>query len=223
MNINWQRNKISDLCELIVDCVNKTAPISLQQTAFKMIRTPNIKNWIINLKWCRSVTEDIYEKWTRRAKVNKGDILLTREAPMGEVGLIDYQDTVFLWQRIMQYRVDSTKINSDFLLYSFLSSDLQKQFGRHGNTGSIVSHIKVWDCMDFEISTPTLFEQIKISKILSDIDQKIKLNKKINLELEKVAKFVNRKEFTLTLEQHQFAAPKPIFTLGKSPEVFFFS
>lgn len=185
---NWQQVKVSELCDLIVDCINKTAPITKEKTAFKMIRTPNIRNGVVNLDWCRSVSSETYDKWTRRAKVNKWDVLLTREAPMGEVGLIDFQDTVFLGQRIMQYRANPEKVDSNFLLYSFLSTNLQKQFNRHSNTGSIVSHIKVKDCLEFDVFTPPLDEQKKIAKVLANLDQKIKLNNKINLELEKISK-----------------------------------
>nr|MBF4354916.1 restriction endonuclease subunit S [Vibrio anguillarum] len=103
---HWPRVKVSELCELIVDCINKTAPRVERVTSYKMIRTPNIKNGKIDLAGCRYVEKETYEKWTRRATVNKGDVLLTREAPMGEAGLVNFEDTVFLGQRIMQYRVN---------------------------------------------------------------------------------------------------------------------
>ncbi|BCA93902.1 type I restriction modification protein [Legionella antarctica] len=190
MIVNWPRVKVSELCEIIVDCVNKTAPTVEYETPFKMIRSPNIKNGVVNLSGCRNVTKDTYEKWTRRATVDKGDILLTREAPMGEVGLVNFQDTVFLGQRIMQYRVNPQRLDSNYLLYAFLSPDLQYQFRRHNNTGSTVSHIKVPDCSEFEISIPPLTEQKKISKVLRDLDKKISLNNKINTELEAMAKLI---------------------------------
>lgn len=184
----WPRVKIAELCELIVDCVNKTAPSVDYETPYKMIRTPNIKGGRINLTGCRYVEKETFKKWTRRATVDKGDVLLTREAPMGEAGYVDFTDTVFLGQRIMQYRADPKKLDSNYLLYSFLSPDLQYQFRRHDSTGSIVSHIRVPDCSDFEISLPSLDEQKKIASILRNIDAKIALNNRINAELEAMAK-----------------------------------
>ncbi|WP_419236272.1 restriction endonuclease subunit S [Serratia fonticola] len=184
----WPRVKIAELCELIVDCVNKTAPSVDYETPYKMIRTPNIKGGRINLMGCRYVEKETFKKWTRRATVDKGDVLLTREAPMGEVGYVDFTDTVFLGQRIMQYRADPKKLDSAYLLYSFLSPDLQYQFRRHDSTGSIVSHIRVPDCSKFEISLPSLDEQKKIANILRGIDKKIDLNNCINAELEAMAK-----------------------------------
>lgn len=188
--INRPRIKISELCNVIVDCVNKTAPIVEHDTPYKMIRTPNIKGGRINIDGCRFVEQEVYEKWTRRAKVNKDDVLLTREAPMGRVGIVTFQDTVFLGQRIMQYRANLDKLNPKFLLYSFLSPDLQFQFRRHNNSGSTVSHIRVPDCFEFEIPTPSIEEQNDIAKILSDLDAKIELNDKINAKLEAMAKLI---------------------------------
>lgn len=190
MGTNWPRVKISELCDLIVDCVNKTAPDVEYETPYKMIRTPNIKKGRVDLTGCRYVEKDTYEKWTRRAKVKKGDILLTREAPMGEVGLVTFEDTVFLGQRIMQYRVDPKKLDSNYLLYAFLSPDLQFQFGRYNNSGSIVSHIRVPDCFEFEINTPPLSLQKKIAGVLFSLDSKISLNNRINAELEAMAKTI---------------------------------
>ncbi|MBF4257503.1 restriction endonuclease subunit S [Vibrio anguillarum] len=185
---HWPRVKVSELCELIVDCINKTAPRVERVTSYKMIRTPNIKNGKIDLAGCRYVEKETYEKWTRRATVNKGDVLLTREAPMGEAGLVNFEDTVFLGQRIMQYRVNPKKLDANYLLYAFLSPDLQFQFRKHDSTGSTVSHIRVPDCSEFEINTPPLSVQKQISKVLRDIDDKIELNNRINAELEAMAK-----------------------------------
>ncbi|HDR2789142.1 restriction endonuclease subunit S [Enterobacter cloacae] len=187
MNFEFERVSVSDVCELIVDCVNKTAPKVEHETQFKMIRTPNIRNGVINLDGCNSVSEETYIKWTRRATVEKDDVLLTREAPMGEVGIIDFEDTVFLGQRIMQYRANKSKLCPKFLLYSFLSSDLKNQFYQHEGSGSVVSHIRVPDCLKFEINLPPLKTQIKISSFLWGIDQKIKNNNKMNQTLEQMA------------------------------------
>jgi type I restriction enzyme S subunit len=190
MTHKWQRKKISELCTLIVDCVNKTAPSVQYVTPFKMIRTSNIKNGRINLSDCRHVEKETYEKWTRRTTVQKSDVLLTREAPMGEVGLVNFNETTFLGQRIMQYRANPKLLDANYLLYSFLSPDLQFQFRRHNNSGSIVSHICVPDCFEFEINTPPLDIQKRIGKTLSDLDSKIELNNRINTELEAMAKLI---------------------------------
>ncbi len=195
MSVDWPRVKISEVCELIVDCVNKTAPRVEYETPFKMIRTPNIKNGRIDRSGCRFVEKDVYEKWTRRAKVLRNDVLLTREAPMGQVGFVDFDDTVFLGQRIIQYRANTEFLDPKFLLYSFLSCDLQHQFHMHDGSGSVVSHIRVPDCSKFELNLPPLDEQKRISKILGDLDDKIQLNRQTNQTLEQIAQAIFKSWF----------------------------
>ena len=152
MGSKWPLVKVEEVCSLIVDCVNKTAPITDQPTKFRMIRTTNVRNGRIDLSDCKYVDEETFRKWTRRAEVCAGDVILTREAPIGEVGYVSEQGGTFLGQRLMQYRANPKKLDRRFLLYSFLSPHLQHQFGSHEGSGSVVSHIRVGDCFKFEIS-----------------------------------------------------------------------
>ncbi len=184
----WERVTVADVCELIVDCVNKTAPVIDEHTPFKMLRTTNIKDGRIDREDCRLVTKDTFVKWTRRADVRRGDVILTREAPMGEVGYVDFDDTVFLGQRLMQYRANPMLLESRFLLYSFLSKDLQNQFAAHEGNGSTVSHIRVGDCSKFQLTLPPLPEQKAIAHILGSLDDKIELNRRMNVTLEAMAR-----------------------------------
>lgn len=160
-----------------------------------MIRTTNIRDGRIDLSTCRYVERDTYERWTRRAKVKNGDILLTREAPIGEIGFVQGLGDVFLGQRIMQYRADRTKVLPRFLYYSFRSPDLQHQFGTHEGSGSVVSHIRVADCHDFEVNIPPLAEQAGIANLLGDIDDKIELNRRTNETLQAMAQAIFRDWF----------------------------
>ena len=54
----WKRVPIKVVCESIIDCVNKTAPVVDYETPFKMIRTTNVRNGRVNTEDVRYVTED---------------------------------------------------------------------------------------------------------------------------------------------------------------------
>lgn len=188
MASKWPIVEISDVCEFIVDCVNKTAPTVAGPTPYKMVRTTNIRNGRVDLSQCRYVTLETFEKWTRRQSVKPGDVLLTREAPIGEVGFVDTTEPIFLGQRVMQYRANPQLLDARYLLYSFLSEDLQHQFGAHEGSGSVVSHIRVGDCYKFKIPLPPLDEQQRIAHILGTLDDKIELNRQLNVTLEQLAR-----------------------------------
>jgi type I restriction enzyme S subunit len=178
---------IEDVCELIVDCVNKTAPVVDRVTPYRMIRTTNVRNGRIDLTECRHVEESTYQTWTRRAQLQIGDVILTREAPIGEVGFVTEAEGVFLGQRLMQYRANPKVLDSRYLLYCFLSPALQHQFGSHEGSGSVVSHIRVGDCFKFKLQLPPLHVQREIAKTLGALDDRITLLRETNTTLEAIA------------------------------------
>ena len=154
----WLPVRIEDACESIIDCVNKTAPKVDEPTPFKMIRTTNVRNGRINLDSANYVTEDVYRIWTRRQTPHMGDVILTREAPMGEVGMLVTSDKVFLGQRLLSYRADPVRLNGRFLLYALQSADLQGQI-RALASGSTVQHMRVPDSKNLRLPTPSLNAQ----------------------------------------------------------------
>ena len=175
MSSEWPIVAIEDVCELIVDCVNKTAPVVDRVTPYRMIRTTNVRNGRIDLTECRHVEESTYKTWTRRAQLQVGDVVLTREAPIGEVGFVTEAEGVFLGQRLMQYRANPKVLDSRYLLYCFLSPALQHQFGSHEGSGSVVSHIRVGDCFKFKLQLPPLYVQREIAQTLGALDDRITL------------------------------------------------
>ncbi len=187
MTPGWPTLVIDKVCNLIVDCVNKTAPVVEGPTPYRMIRTTNIRNGRIDITDCRFVNEETFAKWTRRAPLQRGDVLLTREAPIGEVGFVQEPEGFFLGQRVMQYRADPTVLSPRFLLYSFLSPTLQHQFGSHEGSGSVVSHIRVGDCFKFKLTLPPLPVQAEIASMLGALDDRIALLRETNATLEAIA------------------------------------
>lgn len=168
----WKRVPIKEACESIIDCVNKTAPIVDFETPFKMICTTNVRDGRVNTSDVRYVTEDTYLQWVRRGKPQVGDIIFTREAPVGEVGVLEDADGIFLGQRTMMYRANRNRSDNYYLFYCLLSSFCQKQIEDFSNGGT-VAHMRVPDCGKIIINLPPLPEQKKIAQILSTWDKAI--------------------------------------------------
>lgn len=159
----WSQVRISEACESIMDCVNKTAPKTDTPTPFKMIRTTNVRNGRVNLDSVNYVTEDVFRIWTRRQIPQAGDVILTREAPMGEVGMLLSDDKVFLGQRLVSYRANPDRLNNRFLLYALQSDYLQRQIHALAS-GSTVQHMRVPDSKNLLLPLPSLKEQGKVVK-----------------------------------------------------------
>lgn len=174
----WERKPIKELCESIIDCVNKTAKHVDYTTPYKMIRTTNVRHGKVDTENVRYVDEDIYKQWIRRGAPQDGDIIFTREAPVGEAGILEDSEGIFLGQRTMMYRVNPKVANNRFVFYSLMSGYCQKQIEDLSNGGT-VAHMRVPDCGEIIINSPPLPEQQKIAKILSTWDKAISTTERL--------------------------------------------
>lgn len=107
---------LNDLCELIVDCEHKTAPTENENTGFYSVRTPNIGRGSLILDNVNFVSEETYIAWTRRAIPKANDLILAREAPVGNVAIVPKGLKVCLGQRTVLIRPDVNKINPHYLV-----------------------------------------------------------------------------------------------------------
>lgn len=168
----WVITQISEVCSDIIDCVNKTAPVVDQVTPYRMIRTTNVRDGSIIMDGMRYVNEETYETWSRRISLRDGDIIFTREAPVGECGILKNSKNLFLGQRTMVYRADESKINNLFLLATMQSEYFKSQIDDLSG-GSTTPHLRVPDCSKILLKIPSIEEQEKIANILQSIDTNI--------------------------------------------------
>lgn len=169
---DWKVVTADQICELVVDCKNRTPPV-VEGGDFAVVRTPNVRHGKFVQEDLRFTDKYSFVEWTARAVPQIGDILITREAPLGEVCLVPENLQVCLGQRMMLYRPDFKKLDSSFLLYMLMApavqNCLQKKIG-----GSTVGHAKVDDIRNLAVPIPpTKVEQEAIATILSDMDTEI--------------------------------------------------
>ena len=107
--------QLLDICELIVDCEHKTAPT--QERGYPSIRTPNIGRGRFILEGVNRVSEETYQLWSRRAVPQPGDLIMAREAPVGNVAMIPPGLQPCLGQRTLLIRPDHSKVDPSFLNY----------------------------------------------------------------------------------------------------------
>jgi type I restriction enzyme S subunit len=194
--MTWPMKPLSELCVLAVDCVNKTAPVVDDPTPYKMIRTTNVKRGFIDTETVRYVTEAIYEQWTRRSRPQYGDVVLTREAPVGEVGRCTFDESqqIFLGQRLFQYRPAPDLLDWNYLAYVLQSPLVQNKI--HGMSfGATVPHIKVGDAENLEVPCPPIQEQRAIGNALAAYDDLIETNRRRIALLEEAARLLYREWF----------------------------
>jgi len=178
-----------------------------------MIRTTNVRDGFIDIENVRYVDEPTFRRWTRRLVPKAKDVILTREAPLGEVGMLRTSDRIFLGQRLYHFRPDPDKLDPHFLLYSLLDDDLQGQVRGFGS-GSTVEHMRLCDIPELRINVPEIEEQRRIAGILSAYDDLIENNLRRIKILEEMAQSLYREWFV------HFRIPAEVLTkAGLPPEI----
>ena len=184
---------LSDVCELIVDCEHKTAPT--QEHGIPLIRTPNIGRGRLILGGVQRVSGATFEAWTRRAVPQEGDLILAREAPVGNVAIVPANTKVCLGQRTVLIRPNAERIDGRYLAYLLLGDEIQGLFQSLGN-GATVHHLNLGDIR--KLILPRIHsrpDQVKIANILSAYDDLIDSNLRRIAILEEMARTIYREWF----------------------------
>lgn len=143
-----------------------------------------------------------YKARMTRGFPKKNDILVTTEAPLGEVALID-DENVALGQRIITLRTNSSLCNSIFLKYYFQSPKGQNSLQSLAQ-GTTVEGMKSADFKVMRVDIPDIISQNIIAEILYSIDEKINLLDKQNKTLEQLAETLFRSYFPMTNEENKY-------------------
>jgi len=141
----------------------------------------------MNLSQVSFTTEEHYQKRIKRAIPTSGDLIITREAPMGEVAIIPPGVRGCLGQRMVLLRPDPSAVDGRFLLYALMSPEVQSQIRCYEGTGSTVSNLRIPALKELLIPSPSLNEQRAIASVLGALDDKIELNRQMNRTLEEMA------------------------------------
>jgi type I restriction enzyme S subunit len=162
----WEWATLMRCSLLVVDCHNKTAPYSA--SGIPLIRTTNVRNGELNDNDLKFVDEATYQRWSARCQPEPGDIVITREAPMGEVAIIPKGVRLCLGQRMMLARLVPNTLDPHFLLYSLRDPRLMERV-QDKPVGATVQHLRVGGVETLLVPVPPLAEQKRIVAKLDEL------------------------------------------------------
>ncbi len=179
----WEVKAIGEIVDKFIDyrgVTPKKLGMSWGGGNILALSANNVQRGYIDYKkeaYCGS--EDLYKRWMRDGDCSKGDILLTMEAPLGNVAYIPDNKKYILSQRTILLKT-SKIIESDFLRYLMMSTYFQKSLFQNAS-GSTAQGIQRKKLEKIIVSFPKSQNvQIKIAQILSDMDAEIEaLEKKL--------------------------------------------
>lgn len=186
----WKSKKIKELTNY-VDYRGKTP--TKTETGVFLVTAKNIKQGFIDYTSSQEyISTDDYEEVMRRGKPLKGDVLLTTEAPLGNIAQIDRED-IALAQRVIKFRGNEL-LDNGFLKHYMLGNKFQRLLEIKA-IGTTVLGIQGKVLHSLPLTIPIKQEQEKIASFLTSVDTKIEqLTKKEEL-LRKYKKGVMQKIF----------------------------
>ena len=165
----WKEQKIIEIAEY-VDYRGKT-PRKTEEGIF-LITAKNVKMGSLDYKVSQEfIAIEDFESVMSRGKAEIGDVLITTEAPLGNVAQIDRED-VALAQRVIKYRGIKCILNNDFLTQKFLTNTFQATLGSL-SSGGTVQGIKGSLLHQIEIKYPSLPEQTHLGLFFRRLDSQI--------------------------------------------------
>jgi type I restriction enzyme S subunit len=141
----------------VIDCPHSTPQWT--EDGKICLRTSNLGkgDWI----WqdTRHISDDDFLERSRRAPVEPGDIILSREGTVGIAAIVTSDMEVCMGQRLVQLKLDTRRLMPEYLLAQLLYL-LKPQRISHAMTGSTSKHINVKDLRELKVQCPPIQEQL---------------------------------------------------------------
>ncbi|MGM9319460.1 restriction endonuclease subunit S [Deinococcus aquaticus] len=159
----WSYEKLGNLAKFI-DYRGRTPDKT--SSGIPLITAKNVRLGYINRDPYEYLSEDEYCTWMTRGFPRLGDLLITTEAPLGNVAIIDISDKFALAQRVICLQLHRQEFN-EYLRYLFMSPKMQEILLSLAS-GMTATGIKASKLKELSIPTPPLSEQ---RRIVDKIDQ----------------------------------------------------
>lgn len=183
---------IEEVTETLIDYRGKTPQKT--SSGVKLITAKVIKDRRILNDNHEYIAEENYESWMRRGLPEQGDILITTEAPLGEVAQLRTAEQIALAQRVILLRGNSEVIDQSYYFQALKSPFVQGELQARG-TGTTVLGIKQSELRKVLVPYFDLPTQRKIAAILSAYDDLIENNTRRVRVLEAMAQTLYREWF----------------------------
>lgn len=129
----------------------------------------------------KRINQEQYLK--NKRDLNKNTILVSINGTLGNIAR--YSDEKIILGKSACYINVKDEYNADYVYFVFESPEFKKYL-QYGANGTTIKNVPLSAIRNYEISIPSKENQDKIVKILKSIENKIKLNNKINSNLYKL-------------------------------------
>lgn len=178
---------LKDVCDEIT--VGYVGPMSTEykETGVLFLRSLNIKPFRLDFSDIKFISTEFNDKISK-SSLKEGDVVVVRTGLPGTSCVIPKGFNLLNCSDLVVVRPNRKLVNSHFLSYFF--NTVAKKYIDDNVVGAIQQHFNIGSAKEMIINLPDLQDQNKIEKVLNEINQKIELNNRINVELEGMAKLI---------------------------------
>ena len=189
--MKFETKSLSQCLSLVIDrrgVTPKKLGSDWADTGYRVSSANNVKSsGLQKTDEIRYVNKTTYQKWMH-TEIQRDDILLTSEAPAGEVYVWDSDEKIVVGQRLYALRVKED-VNPWFLAF-YLQSPKGKAEIKNKCSGSTVFGISAKTFDSIEIVLPDKTIQDHIADVLHNINSKIEINNALSSKLEDFTRMV---------------------------------
>lgn len=182
MSSEWPVLPLQECLDALIDYRGKTPEKT--DAGIPLITAKIIKSGHVEAP-AEFIAVENYDAWMRRGIPRAGDVVLTVEAPLGEVAQLG-PGKVALAQRVVTLRGKPGLLDSTYLLYLLQSEETQQQLQSRA-TGTTVPGITQSELRKLAIKVPPLPVQVEAAAILKTLDRRITLLRETNATLHAIA------------------------------------
>jgi type I restriction enzyme S subunit len=177
----WEIESVAKACSDVVDCPHSTP--NFEDQGVLVARTMNIKDGLFLDGLASRVSERQYRERIARLEPQAGDVIFTREAPVGEAFVIPSGMKICLGQRVMLLRPKDRRMIGEYLLAQIYSGTVKDRIAAL-TSGTTNPHLNVAEVKDFEIPLPPFVEQQGIAERLRGLESRLQSEARDQQKLE---------------------------------------
>lgn len=178
----FEIGELSQAGVAVLDCEHKTPPNAGEGHPY--IAIPNLVEGRLDLSQARRITDEHLREWTRRARPEGGDVIVTRRGRVGDTAVVPEGLICAVGQNLVLLRADETRVDQRFLRWATRGAAWHHEVDRLRNVGAVFDSLNVRDIARLRIPVPPLTEQRRIAAVLGALDDKIDSNRQLAGALE---------------------------------------
>jgi type I restriction enzyme, S subunit len=166
--MRWEVKQLDEVCPLIRDGEHRT-PTYIDE-GIPFITAKNLVGNSINFENTDKISPKEHVEFSKRAKPEMGDLLMTKDGTIGVTQVIK-EDTEFsIYVSVVLLKLNHKIIHPDFLNYLLSSDEIQNEI-RKRTKGIAIRHIHLIDLRSLKIPLPPLTLQQQFARVVESVER----------------------------------------------------